>query len=137
RTEAESAVIGLQPEQLPGGRLSERRDLGRIPLENLEWARWATGERQGREITAPEQVLKPGDVVYVSPAETGSDDEEAEGEDAAAESDGDEGVYALQQVPEVSGAMVVMDPHTGRVLSLVGGFSYAQSEFNRATQAMR
>jgi len=40
-------------------------------------------------------------------------------------------------VPEVSGAMVAMDPHTGRVLALVGGFSYAQSEFNRATQAYR
>lgn len=33
--------------------------------------------------------------------------------------------------------MMVMDPHTGRVLAMVGGFSYAQSEFNRATQAMR
>ena len=33
--------------------------------------------------------------------------------------------------------MVAMDPHTGRVLAMVGGFSYAQSEFNRATQAMR
>lgn len=33
--------------------------------------------------------------------------------------------------------MVVMDPHTGRVLAMVGGFSYGQSEFNRATQAMR
>ena len=43
----------------------------------------------------------------------------------------------LRQPPEVSGAMVVMDPHTGRVLAMVGGFSYAQSEFNRATQALR
>ena len=33
--------------------------------------------------------------------------------------------------------MVAMDPHTGRVLAMVGGFSYSQSEFNRATQAMR
>ena len=41
----------------------------------------------------------------------------------------------LRQVPEVSGAMVAMDPHTGRVLAMVGGFSYSQSEFNRATQA--
>ena len=43
----------------------------------------------------------------------------------------------LRQVPEVSGAMVVMDPLTGRVLAMVGGFSYDQSQFNRATQALR
>jgi penicillin-binding protein 1A len=40
-------------------------------------------------------------------------------------------------VPEISGAMVVMDPRTGRVLAMVGGFSYDQSQFNRATQALR
>ena len=62
-------------------------------------------------------MLEPGDVVYVS--ETG------------------EGAYELQQVPEVSGALVSMDPNTGRVLAMAGGFSYAQSQFNRATQAYR
>ena len=40
-------------------------------------------------------------------------------------------------MPEISGAMVVMDPLTGRVLAMVGGFSYDQSQFNRATQALR
>jgi penicillin-binding protein 1A len=49
----------------------------------------------------------------------------------------DSGQYRLRQIPEVSGAMVVMDPWTGRVLALVGGFSYDQSQFNRATQALR
>jgi penicillin-binding protein 1A len=43
----------------------------------------------------------------------------------------------LRQIPEVSGGMVVMDPLTGRVLALVGGFSFDQSQFDRATQAMR
>jgi penicillin-binding protein 1A len=40
-------------------------------------------------------------------------------------------------VPKIEGGMVAMDTHTGRVLAMVGGFSYAESEFNRATQAMR
>jgi len=40
-------------------------------------------------------------------------------------------------LPEISGAMVVMDPWTGRVLAMVGGFSFDQSQFNRATQAYR
>ena len=48
-----------------------------------------------------------------------------------------EGQYRLRQLPEVSGAMVVMDPWTGRVLAMVGGFSFDQSQFNRATQAYR
>ena len=43
----------------------------------------------------------------------------------------------LRQIPEVSGACVAMDPFTGRVLAMVGGFSFDQSEFNRATQAQR
>jgi penicillin-binding protein 1A len=63
-------------------------------------------------------VLNPGDVIYVEPAAA-------------------EGQYRLHQIPEVSGAMVVEDPWTGRVLAMVGGFSYDQSQFNRATQALR
>ncbi len=45
--------------------------------------------------------------------------------------------YHLQQIPQVNGAMVVMDPHTGKVLAMSGGYSYGKSEFNRATQAKR
>ncbi len=45
--------------------------------------------------------------------------------------------FALEQIPEVSGAIVVMDPHTGRVLAISGGFSYEISQFDRATQAYR
>jgi penicillin-binding protein 1A len=48
-----------------------------------------------------------------------------------------EGQYRLRQLPEVSGAMVAMDPLTGRVVAMVGGFSFDQSQFNRATQAYR
>ena len=45
--------------------------------------------------------------------------------------------WELKQLPKVNGAIVVIDPFTGRVLSLVGGFSYNLSEFNRAIQAFR
>jgi penicillin-binding protein 1A len=50
---------------------------------------------------------------------------------------GKPGAYSVEQVPEIEGALVAMDPRTGRVEALVGGFSYAESEFNRATQALR
>ena len=45
--------------------------------------------------------------------------------------------YNLRQVPKVNGGIIAMDPHTGRVLSLVGGYSFEQSQFNRVTQAKR
>ncbi len=45
--------------------------------------------------------------------------------------------YSLKQIPKINGGIVVMDPYTGRVLALSGGFSFKNSEFNRATQALR
>ncbi len=45
--------------------------------------------------------------------------------------------FSLKQLPKVNGGIVVMDPYTGRVLALSGGFSFKESEFNRATQAKR
>jgi len=45
--------------------------------------------------------------------------------------------YELKQLPKVNGGIVVMDPYTGRVLALSGGFSFKKSEFNRASQALR
>ena len=46
-------------------------------------------------------------------------------------------VWRLVQIPKIEGAIAVMDPHTGRVLAVVGGFSYAASQFDRAVQAKR
>ena len=46
-------------------------------------------------------------------------------------------VFSLRQLPEANGGIIIMDPFTGRVLALSGGFSFKKSEFNRATQALR
>jgi len=117
---AEQASIGLQPDTAAGGgAVSRDRDTGTIPLAEVTWAKWATGERKGKDVKAVGDVLQVGDVVYVEPA------------------DGEPGQYALRQVPKIDGALVAMDPHTGRVLAMVGGFSFADSQFNRATQAQR
>ncbi len=45
--------------------------------------------------------------------------------------------FSLKQLPKINGGIVIMDPYTGRVLALSGGFSFKNSEFNRATQASR
>ncbi len=60
--------------------------------------------------------LKRGDLIFVEPSG---------------------GQFALKQVPAVNGALVAIEPHSGRVLAMVGGYSYALSSFNRATQAER
>jgi penicillin-binding protein 1A len=110
---AKSARIGLQPRREPGGYVSKERDVGIIPLDGVKWAKV-----KGRAPRKVSQVLNPGDVIYVEPSN-------------------DTGQFRLRQVPKVSGAIVVEDPWTGRVLAMVGGFSYDQSQFNRATQALR
>ena len=58
----------------------------------------------------------------------------------AQNSDGEpypEGTFGLRQVPDINGAIVAIDPHTGRVLAMTGGIDFENSEFNRATQAWR
>src|SRR4051812_38025570 len=120
----ESARIVFQPSRELGGALSKQRETGLITLDGIKWARAASGAAKGRAATAVSQVLQPGDVIYADPLYN------KEGQPV-------EGQYRLRQIPEVSGAMVVMDPWTGRVLAMVGGFSFDQSQFNRATQAYR
>ena len=63
------------------------------------------------------EIFKIGDVIYVKKI--------------------DDNFFSLKQLPKINGAIVVMDPYTGRVLAMGGGFSFKQSEFNRATQALR
>lgn len=100
---------------------------GMMPLAELIWARRAEGGRVvGGAIAKASTAVQPGDVVIVERIEKDADGKEYP-----------DGTYALRQIPEVSGALVAMDPHTGRVHALVGGWSYTQSEFNRATQALR
>ncbi|HEX6956899.1 MAG TPA: penicillin-binding protein 1A [Ferrovibrio sp.] len=94
---------------------------GRIPYSGLRWARKKLGpDSFGPVPRKPADVLAKGDVVAVEPMNGNPQDG-----------------YMLRQIPEVGGALVALDPHTGRVLALVGGFSYAVSQFDRAIQAQR
>jgi penicillin-binding protein 1A len=102
------ASIGLRPATLAGGAVAEDRIVGTLSGPEIKWVSKRLDD-----------ILKVGDVVYVSPVA------------------GKPGVFTLEQIPEIEGALVAMDPRTGRVLAMVGGFSYAMSEFNRATQALR
>ena len=86
---------------------TENGKVGKINLGNIGWIRT---KENGKK-------FRIGDLIYVK--ETVNS------------------FYDVKQLPSVNGAIVVMDPYTGRVLALSGGFSFKKSEFNRATQALR
>jgi len=110
------AVVGLRPPRQADGSFVAEREAVEIPFEEMKWARTNRGVPK-----AVNDVLSNGDVIWVAPKDAGN---------AA-------GTWSLMQVPEVGGALVAMDPHTGRVHAVVGGFSFATSQFDRAIQAKR
>ncbi|MES2677876.1 MAG: penicillin-binding protein 1A [Pseudomonadota bacterium] len=95
-------------------------DLGVIDLSEMKWARKHLGTSSlGPVIKKASDVLNVGDVIMV---------EEVQGK---------AGKYYLRQIPNVNGAFLAMDPHSGRVLAMMGGYIDAVNQFNRATQAQR
>ena len=115
-------VLAVEPTAAQIGFSDGKR--GRIPMADMSWARaWKKNQELGPPIHQPSDALAVGDVVLVEPV--------------APVAKGGAEVFALRQIPDVGGAIMVMDPHTGRVLALVGGWDYGNSQFDRATQAIR
>ncbi len=83
------------------------KELGFIKFNNASWTRKKTFE----------DLFKKNDIIYVKRIKSNE--------------------WSLKQLPKINGGIVVMDPYTGRVLAMVGGFSFKLSEFNRVTQAFR
>jgi penicillin-binding protein 1A len=113
-------------------------NLGEITMSDVAWARPLHGDDLGPAPKHVTDVMRPGDVVMIEPPQPGATDGQAKGtvENATRSGSGLAKVI-LRQIPGVQGALICMDPTTGRVLAMVGGFSFDQSQFNRATQAMR
>ena len=142
RTESDGAAIGFKD-----------GETGRIPFAQMRWARPLHDDGDlGPFPRSAADVVKPGDLVLVEPlAAESAKPGTAPGVTTPGTTPGATSVaaakppvatgsgrtYNLCQIPEVSGALVSLDPHTGRVLAMSGGFSYEISQFNRATQAKR
>jgi penicillin-binding protein 1A len=121
KVEKGAATVGLGPEQA-----------GVIPMSELTWARpWMADQELGPEVTKASDVLAVGDVVLVEPMSESEPDDDGKTIPYA------ERTYGLRQIPDIEGGIIAMDPHTGRVLAMSGGYEFARSEFNRATQARR
>ncbi|MCX5618943.1 penicillin-binding protein 1A [Bombella pollinis] len=115
----------LPSQKPPAGMLSSWRlavILSPAPVVHVGWvsghtAHTATLRKADESWSRRTHPLLPGQIVMIEPQSDGS--------------------AALEQIPQVEGATVTLDAHTGRVLALVGGWSFQQSQFNRATQAQR
>ncbi len=118
KAEAGKATVGLRPEKQQDGSLVDTREAVEITFEEMKWAKSAAKKIAPKAVT---DVVTLGDVIYVAPK-----DPENLG-----------GVWSLMQIPEIGGGIVALDPNTGRVLAVVGGFSFAMSQFDRAIQAKR
>ncbi len=93
-------------------------ETGKILREDSKWARKYIGtDARGPAVSSLKDVLNVGDVVAVMLK--------------------DKNIYTLKQVPKVQGGLIALDPHTGRVLAMQGGWRYGKSQFNRVTQAKR
>ncbi|MBF0370709.1 MAG: penicillin-binding protein 1A [Magnetococcales bacterium] len=94
-----------------------------LTLEGVRWARERKGKKKrlGPSRKKVAEVLQAGDVILVEMPEEGDE----------------KGVVRLAQEPDAEGSLVALDPHTGQILALVGGYDFGRSEFNRATQSRR
>lgn len=107
---------------------TEGGNKGEVPLSLLSWARKnLKNQGVGEAPKTVDKVFAPGDVIVVEKVSA-----------SVAKNKGlPENSYNLRQVPNVEGGMIVLDPHTGKVLAAVGGYDFSKSQFNRATQAKR
>ncbi|NQY97447.1 MAG: penicillin-binding protein 1A [Henriciella sp.] len=113
-----------------------------IPAEDVEWAQTfirsngQTGLRRG-DVVLAEVSRQALSVEESTSTREGSVDEEGETMVPVEPIMVPVGQAILKQVPELEGAIVALDPHTGRVLAMMGGYSFFKSPFNRVTQARR
>ncbi|MBQ0752835.1 MAG: penicillin-binding protein 1A [Gammaproteobacteria bacterium] len=106
---------------------------------NMAWAKpYKSVDYVGEDPTQPSDIFKLGDIVRLRPiASTDSSSEPELTETNAQPESHNKVAWRLAQVPQVESAMVSLDPKTGAINALVGGYSFYQSHFNRAVQGQR
>ncbi len=116
----DKASLGFAPEEVAEGEEISTEDvLGTMLLADIAWAKKALPKGLvGPDVKSVKEVVTVGDIILVQRKEDTSE-------------------YNLRQIPKANGGLIAMDPHTGRVLALVGGYSFEQSQYNRVTQANR
>ncbi|MBN1378129.1 MAG: hypothetical protein JXA04_02740 [Gammaproteobacteria bacterium] len=110
---------------------------GELNFQGVKWAKgYISANEQGSELKSMRDVLELGDLIWLRPMAIESKPENNP-EQTDTQTDTLPTVWQLTQLPAVEGALVSLDPQTGATMSLVGGFDYYKSKFNRAVQARR
>jgi len=111
---------------------------GIILIENMNWARKPNFKLDGKyhQITDPSKALSKGDIIEVKVLPPPEDDGEEKGKLKEKESDGILNL-GLEQEPLAQAGLMSMEPSTGYIKAMVGGYDFSKSQFNRATQAIR
>ncbi len=116
-------------------------EVSALNLKKINWAKKKLDKFDNVSwVSGVDQILKPGDVIEVSLI-----GEEVQNKQADSKKDlspteilpGIKSKFQLDQTPEIEGALVLLDPYSGNVLAMVGGYDYARSQFNRVTQSLR
>ena len=128
-TDAQARLGWLEPSAQINAPPQQR--IGLLPLSDVAWAKPMKDGKLGAPPRKMADVMAPGDVVMVEPSGAAAPVKGAKPAPVAPQQ------VALRQIPQVQGALVSLDPTTGRVLAMVGGWSFDGSQFNRATQAQR
>lgn len=108
-----------------------------MALSDTAWARPVSNGHMGAVPRKMSDVVKVGDIVMIEPPQTMLPVPTGPASKVKPPVAGPANRAMLRQIPQVQGALVSLDPHTGRVVAMVGGWSYEQSQFNRAVQANR
>ena len=101
-----------------------------IALREASWAKKLRNREDHVSFGSPDEKLRPGDVIEVSLAKK---EEPAPGKKVQAPTSR----FVLDQTPDIEGSLVLLNPNTGEVVNVQGGYSYRRSVFNRATQGLR
>jgi len=137
-TDTEAKLGWLQPatQGTSGQAVPGQPQAGVLLLSDLGWARALRDGKPGPAPRRMSEVVKPGDVVMLEAAPVPAAKPGKAVQTVVARPGAGEHML-LRQIPTVSAALVSLDPTTGRVVALVGGWSAEMSQFNRATQAKR
>ncbi|MFP4049762.1 MAG: penicillin-binding protein 1A, partial [Desulfovermiculus sp.] len=120
-------LVQVEEVEPAGAEVSVGNQTGWIDVSSMGWCREPDPEKAPEEVPKikdARKILSEGDIVWASPDQDETDDQETV-------------QLELQQLPEVQGSIFSMDPKTGEVLAMAGGFSFQASQFNRAMQAER
>lgn len=104
-------------------------ETGSLSADDVKWA--SSHKREGGS------GIKAGDIIFVSRQPTPDVTSQLITEYGVPKKVAANAPWRLRQVPELQGALVAMDPHTGRVLAMAGGYSFQRSQLNRVMQARR